>query len=284
LIQAFINSSIGKLNENDDRIPREPRTVCLIKSSTGLGFNIVGGEDGEGIFISFILSGGPADQSGELRRGDQILSVNGIDLRHANHEQAATALKGAGQTVNLVVEYRPEEYNKFEAKIHDIRENMMMNASNSLKANQKRSFFVRALFDYDPSKDSGLPSRGLSFNFGDILYVINAAEDEWWQARKVLNNGQEAEIGIIPSKKRIERKERARLKIVKFQDKASTDPKLNALDRKKKNFSFSRKFPFIKSRDAEDENDEKADSLPSKESMDPFVSLSQTLCCKPNVT
>lgn len=48
----------------------------LKKGSTGLGFNIVGGEDGEGIFVSFILAGGPADLSGELRRGDQILSVS----------------------------------------------------------------------------------------------------------------------------------------------------------------------------------------------------------------
>lgn len=36
----------------------------------------MGGEDGEGIFVSFILAGGPADLSGELQRGDQILSVS----------------------------------------------------------------------------------------------------------------------------------------------------------------------------------------------------------------
>lgn len=55
---------------------REPRKILLHKGSTGLGFNIVGGEDGEGIFVSFILAGGPADLSGELRRGDRILSVS----------------------------------------------------------------------------------------------------------------------------------------------------------------------------------------------------------------
>ncbi len=49
--------------------------MVLNKGATGLGFNIVGGEDGEGIFISFILAGGVADLSGELHRGDQILSV-----------------------------------------------------------------------------------------------------------------------------------------------------------------------------------------------------------------
>lgn len=54
---------------------REPRRILIHRGSTGLGFNIVGGEDGEGIFISFILAGGPADLSGELHKGDQILSV-----------------------------------------------------------------------------------------------------------------------------------------------------------------------------------------------------------------
>ena len=54
---------------------REPRKILLKKGGTGLGFNIVGGEDGEGIFISFILAGGPADLSGELHRGDQLISV-----------------------------------------------------------------------------------------------------------------------------------------------------------------------------------------------------------------
>lgn len=62
---------------------REPRKIVLHKGSTGLGFNIVGGEDGEGIFVSFILAGGPADLSGELRRGDQILSVS-VVARHTH--------------------------------------------------------------------------------------------------------------------------------------------------------------------------------------------------------
>uniref|UniRef100_A0A669F0V4 Discs, large homolog 2 (Drosophila) n=1 Tax=Oreochromis niloticus TaxID=8128 RepID=A0A669F0V4_ORENI len=179
------------LREED--VNREPRKVVLHKSSTGLGFNIVGGEDGEGIFVSFILAGGPADLSGELRRGDQILSVNGIDLQGATHEQAAAALKGAGQVVTIIAQYRPEEYGRFEAKIHDLREQMMNHSmssgSGSLRTNQKRSLYVRALFDYEKSKDSGLPSQGLGFRFGDILHVINASDDEWWQARRVTPHG-----------------------------------------------------------------------------------------------
>ncbi|XP_036974511.1 disks large homolog 2 isoform X1 [Acanthopagrus latus] len=288
---------------------REPRKVVLHKGSTGLGFNIVGGEDGEGIFVSFILAGGPADLSGELRRGDQILSVNGIDLRGATHEQAAAALKGAGQVVTIIAQYRPEgqqqhyllegcrdsdswletsqclkgakflkhpsprrselalcsprrahspapEYGRFEAKIHDLREQMMNHSmssgSGSLRTNQKRSLYVRALFDYEKSKDSGLPSQGLSFRYGDILHVINASDDEWWQARRVTPHGDSEEMGVIPSKRRVERKERARLKTVKFNAKpGSFDSKGSFNDKRKKNFIFTRKFPFYKNKEGE---------------------------------
>ena len=72
---------------------RESRTITIQKGPQGLGFNIVGGEDGQGIYVSFILAGGPADLGGELKRGDQLLSCNDIDLRNATHEEAAQALK-----------------------------------------------------------------------------------------------------------------------------------------------------------------------------------------------
>ncbi|XP_073778162.1 disks large homolog 3 isoform X43 [Danio rerio] len=223
-----ISSSLPMLKSNAERrgrtsfafMNREPRKILLHKGSTGLGFNIVGGEDGEGIFVSFILAGGPADLSGELRRGDRILSVNGVNLRNATHEQAAAALKRAGQTVTIIAQYRPEEYSRFESKIHDLREQMMNSSmssgSGSLRTSEKRSLYVRALFDYDRTRDSCLPSQGLSFSYGDILHVINASDDEWWQARLVTPHGESEQIGVIPSKKRVEKKERARLKTVKF--------------------------------------------------------------------
>ncbi|XP_076876625.1 disks large homolog 2 isoform X3 [Brachyhypopomus gauderio] len=253
----FPHYHLGLLPDSD--ITRDPRKVILHKGSTGLGFNIVGGEDGEGIFVSFILAGGPADLSGELRRGDQILSVNGIDLRGATHEQAAAALKGAGQTVTIIAQYRPEEYGRFEAKIHDLREQMMNHSmssgSGSLRTNQKRSLYVRALFDYERAKDSGLPSQGLSFRYGDILHVINASDDEWWQARRVTADGDSEEMGVIPSKRRVERKERARLKTVKFNSKpGSIDSKGSFSDKRRKNFIFSRKFPFYKSKDPDEQD------------------------------
>uniref|UniRef100_A0A8D3BU43 Disks large homolog 1 n=1 Tax=Scophthalmus maximus TaxID=52904 RepID=A0A8D3BU43_SCOMX len=239
----------------DDDVTREPRKVVLHRGATGLGFNIVGGEDGEGIFISFILAGGPADLCGELRKGDRLVSVNGVDLRNATHEQAAAALKNAGQTVTIIAHYRPEEYSRFEAKIHDLREQMMNSSissgSGSLRTNQKRSLYVRALFDYDKTRDSGLPSQGLNFKFGDILHVVNASDDEWWQARQLTAQGDVEEVGVIPSKRRVEKKERARLKTVKFNAK-SRERGQSLNDKRKKNL-FSRKFPFYKSKEASEQ-------------------------------
>ncbi|XP_048839451.1 disks large homolog 3-like isoform X1 [Brienomyrus brachyistius] len=239
----------------DEDFTREPRKIVLHKGSTGLGFNIVGGEDGEGIFVSFILAGGPADLSGELRRGDRILSVNGVNLRNATHEQAAAALKRAGQTVTIIAQFRPEEYSRFESKIHDLREQMMNSSmssgSGSLRTSEKRSLYVRALFDYDRTRDSCLPSQGLSFSYGDILHVINASDDEWWQARLVTPRGESEQIGVIPSKKRVEKKERARLKTVKFHARTGMMDcnRQSVKVKRKKSFNLSRKFPFYKSKE-----------------------------------
>ena len=59
------NDLISFFRSVSDEDLRHPRDVVLHKSAAGLGFNIVGGEDGEGIFMSFILAGGPADCSGQ---------------------------------------------------------------------------------------------------------------------------------------------------------------------------------------------------------------------------
>ncbi|KRX54787.1 Disks large -like protein 1 [Trichinella sp. T9] len=225
---------------------RSPRRVTLNKGGAGggLGFNIVGGEDGEGIYISYILPGGVADVSGLLHKGDQLLEVNGVDLRNATHEEAAAALKSGGQKIYILAAYRPEEYYRFEAKIEQLR-NVMIDQNSP---QPRRELYVRALFDYDPSKDSGLPSRGLAFNYGDILHVTNACDDDWWQARKRLKDGTEDGYGIIPSKRRVEKRERSRRKQVNFGSsrQSSMSEKHSGA---RKQLSLSRKFPFMKSKE-----------------------------------
>ncbi|XP_053726572.1 disks large homolog 4-like isoform X5 [Synchiropus splendidus] len=228
-------SPLSRTMTGEEEVSRDPRRVVLLRGSTGLGFNIVGGEDGEGIFISFILAGGPADLCGELRKGDRILSVNGVDLSSATHEQAAAALKNAGQTVTIVAQYRPEEYSRFEAKIHDLREQMMTSSisssSTSLRSTQKRTLYVRALFDYDGSvsDQSNPPSQVLPFHFGEILHVSSAGEEEWWPARHLSPPPPNCpEVGVIPSRRRAEKKERSRLKTVRVsrsQDRSDQEDK-----------------------------------------------------------
>lgn len=242
-------------------ISREPRTIVIQKGPSGLGFNIVGGEDGQGIFVSYVLAGGAADLGGELKRGDQLLSVNGVSLAGASHEQAAEALKNAGGTVTLLAQYRPEDYNRFEQRIQELKQQVVAGTGTLLRTSQKRTLYVRTLFDYDPNRDDGLPGRGLPFRHGDILHVTNASDDEWWQARRVIGDDEEESIGIVPSKRRWERKQRARDRSVKFQGHAGGNvEKMSTLDRKKKNFSFSRRFPFMKSKD--DKNEDGSDQEP----------------------
>lgn len=148
--------------------------------------------------------------------------------------------------MNLVAQYRPEDYNRFEARMHELKQQAAINAGTGtlLRTSQKRSLYVRALFDYDPNRDDGLPSRGLPFRHGDVLHVTNASDDEWWQARRVIGDGEEEGMqtfvlrckskknyfslcsigmGIVPSKRRWERKMRARDRSVKFQGHAANN-------------------------------------------------------------
>lgn len=56
-----------------------PRVVELPKTEEGLGFNVMGGkEQNSPIYISRIIQDGVADRHGGLKRGDQLLSVNGV--------------------------------------------------------------------------------------------------------------------------------------------------------------------------------------------------------------
>ncbi|KAJ6662571.1 hypothetical protein lerEdw1_011708 [Lerista edwardsae] len=73
------------------------------KMGRGLGLSIVGKRNGSGVFISDIVKGGAADLDGRLIQGDQILSVNGEDVRRASQEVVATILKCAQGLVQLEI-------------------------------------------------------------------------------------------------------------------------------------------------------------------------------------
>ncbi|XP_041926743.1 LOW QUALITY PROTEIN: multiple PDZ domain protein [Alosa sapidissima] len=90
-------------------IPGCETTIEISKGRTGLGLSIVGGCDTllGAIIIHEVYEEGAASKDGRLWAGDQILEVNGIDLRMATHDEAINVLRQTPQRVRLSV-YRDE--------------------------------------------------------------------------------------------------------------------------------------------------------------------------------
>lgn len=93
-----------------EAIANRKRCVKLTKQEIGgLGISIKGGKENKmPILISKIFKGLAADQTQALYVGDAILSVNGMNLRDATHDEAVQALKRAGREVTLEVKYMRE--------------------------------------------------------------------------------------------------------------------------------------------------------------------------------
>ncbi|XP_066427382.1 protein scribble homolog isoform X1 [Molothrus aeneus] len=119
--------TVTPLRPEDDYSPRERRgglrfpegpeaaaerfSTCLMRNEKGLGFSIAGGKGSTpyragdtGIFISRIAEGGAAHRDGILRVGDRVISINGVDMTEARHDQAVALLTAASPTIVLLVE------------------------------------------------------------------------------------------------------------------------------------------------------------------------------------
>ena len=91
------------IHREDDEIYEQMDVELVKKRDRGLGLSIVGKKSGPGVFISEVVKGGAADLDGRLVQGDQIISVNGSDLRNASQEEAAPVLKNAQGRITMVV-------------------------------------------------------------------------------------------------------------------------------------------------------------------------------------
>uniref|UniRef100_A0A8C8S0R9 Protein scribble homolog n=1 Tax=Pelusios castaneus TaxID=367368 RepID=A0A8C8S0R9_9SAUR len=118
--------TVTSLRPEDDYSPRERRgglhfpegaphperfSTCLMRNEKGLGFSIAGGKGSTpyragdtGIFISRIAEGGAAHQDGTLHVGDRVISINGVDMTEARHDQAVALLTASSPTIALLVE------------------------------------------------------------------------------------------------------------------------------------------------------------------------------------
>ncbi|KAL4217947.1 Leucine-rich repeat-containing protein [Mactra antiquata] len=96
--------------------------TTLYRDAGGLGFSIAGGRgsvpykgNDNAIYVSRIVEGGQAARDGVLLVGDKILSINGVDLTDARHDQAVNLLTGLDKEIKLVV-YREKIVDKEEAE------------------------------------------------------------------------------------------------------------------------------------------------------------------------
>ncbi|XP_062850048.1 protein scribble homolog isoform X14 [Trichomycterus rosablanca] len=91
--------------------PCQRIATSLIRNDKGLGFSIAGGKGSTlyrtgdtGIFISRIAEGGAAHRDNILHVGDRVISINGVDMTDARHDQAVALLTGTSPTITLLVE------------------------------------------------------------------------------------------------------------------------------------------------------------------------------------
>ena len=84
-----------------------PQTIELRRGEQGLGFSIVGGfgspHGDMPIYVKTVFETGAAADHGGLKRGDQIVSVNGVALEGMTHQEAVNILKTCEGTVTLSI-------------------------------------------------------------------------------------------------------------------------------------------------------------------------------------
>ncbi|KAG8000996.1 Peripheral plasma membrane protein CASK [Nibea albiflora] len=68
-----------------------------------------------------------------------------------------------------------------------------------IKDKMSVKIYVRAQFEYDPSKDELIPCKeaGIRFRVGDIIQIISKDDHNWWQGK--LENTKNGTAGLIPS-------------------------------------------------------------------------------------
>lgn len=113
-----------------------------------------------------VIRGGAADKSGLLHEGDEILEVNGIEMRGKSINAVCDILQTMEGTLTFLIVPAAAQQQRGGAHARD-----------SL-------LHVRAHFDYDPEEDMYIPCRelGISFQKGDVLHVISQEDPNWWQA------------------------------------------------------------------------------------------------------
>ncbi|KAF7409471.1 hypothetical protein HZH68_003852 [Vespula germanica] len=172
-----ISETIPSLVMPSDERTEVMRVVGLTRQpDEPLGLTVQVDESGN-LIIARILGGSTAARQRLLRIGEVILEVNGKTVHNPDELQQA---------------------------IHEAKENLFLKLAPGIANDGSRPLkstcYMRALFDYDPSEDTLLPCKeiGLRFNKGNVLQIVDQADPNWWQARRVEGDGLSS-AGLIPS-------------------------------------------------------------------------------------
>ncbi|KAL7861719.1 hypothetical protein SRHO_G00131600 [Serrasalmus rhombeus] len=137
--------------------------------------------DMDSVIISRIVKGGAAESSGLLHEGDEILEINGVEIRGKDVNEVFDILAEMHGTLTFILIPSPQ------TKLPPIKETVV---------------HVKAHFDYDPSDDPYIPCRelGLCFQKGDILHIISQDDPNWWQAYRDGDEENQPLAGLVPGK------------------------------------------------------------------------------------
>ncbi|XP_031729214.1 peripheral plasma membrane protein CASK isoform X13 [Anarrhichthys ocellatus] len=137
--------------------------------------------------VARIMHGGMIHRQGTLHVGDEIREINSISVANQTVEQLQRMLKEmrGSITFKIVPSYRTQG-----SSCEDLPSTIQPKG---------RQIYVRAQFEYDPSKDELIPCKeaGIRFQVGDIIQIISKDDHNWWQGK--LENTKNGTAGLIPS-------------------------------------------------------------------------------------
>ncbi|XP_034108024.1 uncharacterized protein LOC117570434 isoform X8 [Drosophila albomicans] len=198
-----MSGCFGTLNDQNDNI----RIIQIEKSTEPLGATVR--NEGEAVVIGRIVRGGAAEKSGLLHEGDEILEVNGQELRGKTVNEVCALLGAMQGTLTFLIVPAgsgPPPGGGLGGGLGGLGGGLgglggMHHVGGGGMAHRDTAVLhVRAHFDYDPEDDLYIPCRelGISFQKGDVLHVISREDPNWWQAYR---EGEEDQTlaGLIPS-------------------------------------------------------------------------------------
>ncbi|KAM6934881.1 peripheral plasma membrane protein CASK isoform 14-T14 [Xenentodon cancila] len=143
--------------------------------------------DSNHCIVARIMHGGMIHRQGTLHVGDEIREINSISVANQTVEQLQKMLREmrGSITFKIVPSYRVQG-----SSCEDLPSTIQPKC---------RQIYVRAQFEYDPSKDELIPCKeaGIRFRVGDIIQIISKDDHNWWQGK--LENTKNGTAGLIPS-------------------------------------------------------------------------------------